>query len=173
VIPILVDRTVRGFLASPPATSPNGDGVRDDLSFRFELLRPASVKLDVTRAGKNIASVYAASLVASTQTVSWNAGTVPDGTYTAVLTATNELGTVTHVLAFRVDRAAPKLRAISFRKLRFSVNEAAVVHLVLNGKRINKSVRAGVFAIRAPRVRTVRISAQDAAGNVSRLLKFP
>jgi hypothetical protein len=105
--------------------------------------------------------------------VSWNAATVPDGTYTAVLTATNELGTVTHAVAFRIDRVAPKLRAISFRKLRFSVNEAAVVRLVLNGRPINKSVRAGVFAFRSTRVRTVRIYAQDTAGNVSRSLRFP
>jgi N-acetylmuramoyl-L-alanine amidase-like protein len=173
VVSVLVDRTVRGFLAAPPSASPNGDGIRDDLSFRFELLRPANVKLDIVRAGKNVAAVYAATLVSGTQSVSWNAATVPDGTYTAVLTATNELGTVTHAIAVRIDRAAPKLRALSFRKLRFSVNEAAVVHLVLNGRRIDKAVRAGVFAFRAPRIRTVRISAQDAAGNVSRSLKFP
>jgi hypothetical protein len=170
---VLVDRTVRAFLATPAAVSPNGDGVRDDLSFRFELVRAANVKLDVTRSGKSVESVYAAALGSGAQSVSWNASSVADGTYTAVLTATNELGTVTHAVAFRIDRLAPTLRAVSFRKLRFSVNEPAVVRLVLNGRRINKSVRAGVFAFRATRVRTVRVSAQDAAGNVSRSLKFP
>ena len=173
VIPVLVDRTVRAFLAAPPAASPNGDGVRDDLSFRFELVRSANVKLDVTRAGKAVASVYAAALGSGAQSVSWNASSVPDGIYTAVLTATNELGTVTHAVAFRIDRVAPKLRALSFRTLRFSVSEAATLRLVLNGRRINKSVRAGVVAFRVPRVRTVRIDAQDAAGNVSRPLRFP
>ena len=173
VVPVLVDRTVRAFLAAPPAASPNGDGVHDDLSFRFELVRPANVKLDVTRSGRNVASVYAAALGSGAQSVSWNASTVVDGTYTAVLTATNTLGTVTHAVAFRIDRVAPKLRAISFRRLRFSINETAIVRLVLNGRRVNKSVRAGVFAFRASGVRTVRISAQDAAGNVSRSLRFP
>jgi hypothetical protein len=173
VIPVFVDRTVRGFLASPPAASPNGDGVRDDLSFRFELVRPANVKLDVTRAGRTIAPVYSASLGSGAQSVSWNATGVADGAYAAVLTATNELGTVTHTVTFRVDRVAPKLRALSFSKLRFSVNEAATVHLVLNGRRINKTVRAGVFAFRGPRVRSVRIDAQDPAGNVSRRLRYP
>jgi hypothetical protein len=172
-IPLLVDRTVRGFLAAPPAASPNGDGVRDDLSFRFELVRPANVKLDVTRAGKTVAPVYAASLGGGAQSVSWSPTAIADGTYVAVLTATNELGTVTHSVAFRIDRVAPRLRALSFRTLRFSVSEAATVRLVLNGRRINKAVRAGVFAFRAPRVRSVRIDAQDAAGNVSRLLRFP
>jgi N-acetylmuramoyl-L-alanine amidase len=173
VIPVFVDRTVRGFLASPPAASPNGDGVRDDLSFRFELVRPANVKLDVTRAGRTVAPVYAAALGTGAQSVSWNATGIADGAYAAVLTAMNELGTVTHTVPFRIDRVAPKLRALSFRTLRFSVNEAAIVHLVLNGRRINKTVRAGVFAFRGPPVRSVRIDAQDAAGNVSRRLRYP
>jgi hypothetical protein len=173
VIPVLVDRTVRGFTATPTAVSPNGDGVRDDLSFRFELVRAASVRLDVTLAGKTVASVYSAVLRAGAQTVSWNAGGVSNGRYAGVLTATNELGTVTHTTTFRIDTVAPRLRALSFRRLRFSVDEAATVHLLLNGKRVNRTVRAGAFSFRTSRVRTVRIDAQDAAGNVSRTLKFP
>ena len=173
VIPVLVDRTVRAFAAAPAAVSPNGDGVRDDLSFSFELVRAASVRLDVTRAGKTVASVYSAALRSGAQTVSWNAAGNADGRYAGVLTATNELGTVTHTTAFRIDTVAPRLRALSFRRLRFSVDEPATVHLVLNGRRVNKVVRAGVFSFRAARVRSVRIDAQDPAGNVSRTLKFP
>jgi hypothetical protein len=173
VVPVLVDRTVRGFSAVPKAASPNGDGVQDDLSFRFELTRDASVRLDVKRAGKVVASVYSASLRAGVQTVNWNGAGVPDGPYAAVLTATNELGTVAHTTAFRIDTRPPVLRALSFRRLRFSVDEPATVHLVLNGRRINRVVRAGVFSFAVTRVRTVRIDAQDAAGNVSRSLKFP
>jgi N-acetylmuramoyl-L-alanine amidase len=173
VIPVLVDRTVQGFIVAPTAASPNGDGVRDDLAFRFELVRPASVRLGVTRAGKAVASVYSATLGSGKQSVSWNATSMPDGRYTGVLLATNELGSVTHTAAFLIDRLAPRLRALSFRGLRFSVNEAATIHLLLNGRWINRAVRAGVFSFRAPRVRTVRIDAQDAAGNVSRPLRYP
>ena len=104
--------------------------------------------------------------------MSWNVAGVPDGRYAGVLTATNELGTVTHTTTFRIDTVAPRLRALSFRGLRFSVDEPATVHLVLNGRRINRVVRAGVFSF-AGRARTVRIDAQDAAGNVSVALKFP
>jgi hypothetical protein len=172
VIAVLVDRTVRWFTATPQALSPNGDGVRDDLSFRFELTRAASVRLDVTRAGKAVASVYSAALRTGAQTVSWNGAGVPDGRYAGVLTATNELGTVTHTTSFRIDTVPPRLRALSFRQLRFSVDEPATVHLVLNGRRINRVVRAGVFSF-VGRARTVRIDAQDAAGNVSPALKFP
>jgi hypothetical protein len=173
VIPVLVDRTVQGFVVAPTAASPNGDGVRDDLSFRFELVREASVRLDVTRAGNAVASVYTATLGSGAQSVSWNAAGLPDGRYAGVLVATNELGSVTHTVAFRIDRVAPRLRALSFRSLRFSVNEAAMIHLVVNGRRINRVVRAGVFSFRAPNVRTVRIDAQDAAGNISRPLRYP
>ena len=42
VVPVLVDRTVRRFVVTPAAVSPNGDGVGDDLSFEFELTRAAS-----------------------------------------------------------------------------------------------------------------------------------
>jgi hypothetical protein len=173
VIPVLVDRTVQGFIVTPTAASPNGDGVRDDLAFRFELVRPASVRLDVTRAGKAVASVYSATLGSGPQSVSWNATGIADGRYSGVLVARNELGAVTHTAAFLIDRMAPRLRALSFRGLRFSVNEAATIHLVLNGRRINRAVRAGVFSFRAPHVRTVRIDAQDAAGNVSSPLRYP
>jgi hypothetical protein len=172
-VPVLVDRTVRGFTAAPGAVSPNGDGMRDELSFSFELVRPASVRLDVTRAGRAVTSVYSAALRTGAQTVSWNPAGVADGRYSGVLTATNELGTVTHTTAFRIDTVAPRLRALSFRRLRFTVDEPVTVHLVLNGRRINRTVRAGVFSFRVVRVRTLRIDAQDAAGNVSRTLKFP
>jgi uncharacterized membrane protein len=96
-----------------------------------------------------------------------------DGKYAAVLTALNDVGTVVHTVLFRIDTVAPELRALSFRGLRFRVSEAATVRLTLNGKLVTRAVRAGVFSFHAARVRSVRIVAQDAAGNVSRTLKFP
>jgi len=62
---------------------------------------------------------------------------------------------------------------VSFRKLRFRVSEPATIRLVVNGKLVTRTVRAGVFSFRAPRARSVRIVARDAAGNVSRTLRFP
>jgi hypothetical protein len=53
------------------------------------------------------------------------------------------------------------------------VSQTATIRLVLNGKLVTRSVRAGVFSYRAPHIRTVRIVAQDAAGNVSRTLRYP
>ncbi|MGZ8696306.1 MAG: N-acetylmuramoyl-L-alanine amidase [Gaiellaceae bacterium] len=173
VVPVLVDRTVRRFTTAPAAVSPNGDGVADELTFGFELTRAASVRLDIAQAGKTSASVYSADLPVGPQTVAWSPSGLKDGKYAAVLTATNDVGTVAHTVPFRIDTVAPELRALSFRSLRFRVSEPATVRLTLNGKLVTRTVRAGVFSFHASRVRSVRLVAQDAAGNVSRIVKFP
>ena len=172
VVPVLVDRTVRGFTTTA-VISPNGDGVADELTLSFELTRDASVRLDIAQAGKTLAPVYSGDLLVGPQTVAWSPTGFKDGRYAAVLTALNDVGTVVHTVLFRIDTVAPELRALSFRGLRFRVSEAATVRLTLNGKLVTRAVRAGVFSFHAARVRTVRIVAQDAAGNVSRTLKFP
>jgi hypothetical protein len=172
-VPVLVDRTVRGFAAAPPAVSPNGDRVSDDLTFSFELTRAAFVRLDIARAGKTLTSVYSANVGPGPQAIGWNGAGVKDGKYAGVLSATNEIGTVTHTVLFRIDTTAPRLRALSFRALRFAVSESATVSLVVNGTRVTRTVRAGSFSFRHGRVRTVRMVAQDAAGNLSRTLKYP
>jgi hypothetical protein len=172
-VPVLVDRTVRRFTTTP-AVSPNGDGVADELTLGFELTRAASVKLEIAQAGKTLAPVYSADLPVGPQTVAWSPSALKDGKYGAVLTATNEVGTVVHTVLFRIDTIAPAIRAISFRALRFRVSEPATVTVTVNGKRMTRVVRQGVFSFRpAGRVRSVRIAARDAAGNVSRTLKYP
>jgi N-acetylmuramoyl-L-alanine amidase len=172
VVPILVDRTVRRFTVAPPAVSPNGDGVKDELVFSFELTRAARVRLDVAQAGRTVAQVYAADLRPGAQTVSWNSSGAKDGKYAALLTAANELATVTHSASFRVDTLAPRLRVLSWPALRFAVSEPATVRLTVNGRRLTRSVRAGSFAFGIARVKTARIAATDAAGNVSRTLRY-
>jgi hypothetical protein len=174
VVPVLVDRTVRGFVTTPAAVSPNGDAAADELSFDFELTRAASVRLDIAQAGRTLASVYSADLPVGPQTVAWSPAGLKDGKYAAVLTVTNDIGTVLHTAPFRIDTVAPVLRALSFRSLRFRVSEPATVSLTVNGKRVTRVVRTGVFSFRpGSRVRSVRIVAQDAAGNVSRTLRYP
>jgi hypothetical protein len=173
VVAVLVDRTVRLFTATPAAFSPNGDGVADELTLSFELSAAASVRLDIAQAGKTVASVYSGYLQPGSQTVTWNGAGAKDGKYAAVLTASNEIGTVVHTALFRIDRVPPRLTVLSFRRLRFRVSEASTIRLTLNGKLVVRRVRAGVFSFRSGRVRTVRIVAQDAAGNVSRTLRYP
>jgi hypothetical protein len=165
-IQVLIDRTVRSLTAAPAVA--NGE-----LTFSFELTRPAPVHLVVAQRGKTVADVYSATAPAGTQAVGWNAGTLKDGTYAAVLTTTDQFGTTTRSALFRIDRTPPRLRALSFHALRFWVSEPAKIRLVVNGRVLVANVRAGTFAFRRGRVRTVRISARDAAGNVSRTLTFP
>ncbi|HYY02593.1 MAG TPA: N-acetylmuramoyl-L-alanine amidase, partial [Gaiellaceae bacterium] len=155
-IPVLVDRTVRSLTAAPAVA--NGA-----LTFSFELTRPAPVHLVVAQGGKTVADVYSATAPAGTQTVGWDAGTVKDGRYAAVLATTDQFGTATRSTLFRIDKTPPRLRALSFRALRFWVSEPARVRLVVNGRARAANVRAGVFTFSHGRVRTVRISARDVA----------
>jgi hypothetical protein len=173
ILPMLVDRTVHRFATVPAAVSPNGDGVADVLSLAFELTRAASVRIEIAQSGKTLASVYSADLPIGMQTVAWAPSGLKDGKYAAVLTATNDVGVVVHTVFFRIDTVAPTLRVLSFRRLQFGVSEPATISLIVNGRRTTRVVRAGVFSFRPPRVRTVRIVARDAAGNLSRTLKFP
>jgi hypothetical protein len=165
-LPVVIDRTVTRFAVTPAVT--NGA-----LTFSFELARVANVKLDVQRAGKTVTPVYSATLPPGTQSVGWNAAGTKDGIYAGALTTSGEVGTATRTELFRIDTSPPVLRALSFRTLRFLVSEPAKVTLIVNGNRIVRSVRAGTFAYRHGGVRTVRIVARDAAGNLSRTLKFP
>ncbi len=164
-VAVVVDRTVRTFAVSPAVAS-------EEVTFSFELTRPVAVRVDVARAGKTLTPVYSGSLPAGVQTIGWKVAGTKDGKYAGVLTTTGEVGTGTHTALFRIDTTAPRLRAVSFRALRFWVSEASTIRLVVNGKRVVRSVRAGSFSFRHGRVRSVRISAQDAAGNVSRTLKY-
>ena len=164
-VPVTIDRTVRTFLATPAVT-------RSDVTFSFELARVAAVKLDIAQGGKTVASVYSAPLPAGKQAVGWNTVGRKDGTYAAVLTTTTELATTSRSALFRVDTKPPALRALSFRALRFWVSEPARITLIVNGVRVVRKVRAGTFSYRHGRVRSVRIIARDAAGNLSRTLKY-
>jgi hypothetical protein len=173
IVPVLLDRTIRQFGATSAVVSPNGDGVKDEIGFSFELTRAANVRLDIAQSGRTITSLFAADLQPGPQSVNWNAAGTRNGTYAAMLTTSSDVGTVTRSILFRVDTIAPQLRVLSWGRLRFSISEAAVVRLTVNGKLMTRSVRAGVFSFSVPRVRTVRIVGQDAAGNLSRTLRYP
>ena len=165
-VPVVIDRTVTQFSVAPAVT-------RGEVTFAFDLARVADVRLDIQRSGKVVAPVYSATLAPGAQSVGWNAAGTPDGTYAGALTTSGVVGNATRTALFRIDTRPPTLRARSFRALRFWVSEPAKVTLVLNGKRVVRSVRAGTFSYRHGSVRTVRIVARDAAGNLSRTLTFP
>jgi hypothetical protein len=163
---VVIDRTVTQFSVAPAVAN-------RDVTFSFDLARVADVKLDIQRAGKVVAPVYSATLAPGAQSVGWKAAGTPDGVYAGALTTSGVVGNATRTVLFRIDTKPPILRARSFGALRFWVSEPAKVTLVLNGERVVRSVRAGTFSYRHGRVRRVRIVARDAAGNLSRTLKYP
>jgi hypothetical protein len=160
-IPVVIDRAIRSFTVTPAVT-------RRDVTFSFELARAAAVRLSIAQGSKTVAPVYYASLQPGPQTVTWAVGGTKDGTYAGVLNT----GIGDHTVLFRIDTKPPRLLARSFRALRFWVSEPATIRLTVNGRRTVRKVRAGTFSFPHGRVRSVRIVAQDVAGNVSRTLRF-
>jgi hypothetical protein len=177
-LPLVVDRTLSSFGVTHALFSPNGDGRNDTTAFTFDLARQAQVRVDVERGTQLLATIASASDPAGHQSLSWDGSTthgrIRDGSYSAVVTAASAIGTTSHSVPIRVDTVAPRLRAISFRRLVFRISEPARVTLTVNGRSYVRNVRAGVFSIPVARVvRRVVASAEDAAGNISRTLRFP
>jgi N-acetylmuramoyl-L-alanine amidase-like protein len=174
-VPLSVDRTLAGFAASAPAISPNGDGRFDSLDYSFQLNAPAHVRLRILRGGSVVATPLDADLAAGPQRLIWDGAGLPDGRYSAVVSATDSLLTVKQALLVRLDRRAPTLRLASFRLLRFWVSEPAEVTVVLNGRPHRLRIkRAGFFRVgHRGRVRAVRAYARDLAGNQSRQVRGP
>jgi hypothetical protein len=162
----------------PAVFSPNGDGRLDTVALSFHLSRAAQVRVDLKRGARVAAAIASGDDAAGDQTVTWD-GTVSsrriaDGRYSAVVAATSPIGTTTLAQPVRIDTTPPILRALSFRRLVFRSSEPAHVILVVNGRTYVRDVRGGVFSIRVgSRVRRVTVSAEDAAGNRSRALRFP
>jgi hypothetical protein len=158
---VAVDRSVSTFTVTPAVAN-------REVTFGFSLTRAAAVRLSIAQGGKTIVPVYYASLQPGPETVTWTISGTKDGSYAGVLNT----GIADHSVLFKVDTTAPRLRALSFRALRFWVSEPSTVTLVVNGARVTRKVRAGTFSFRHGRVRSVRISARDAAGNLSRTLRY-
>jgi flagellar hook assembly protein FlgD len=175
-VPVVVDRTVANFVVKPRVFSPNGDGRQDAISLSYELAREASVRVDVKRGAQVVAAIFVGTLGSGRQTLTWDGiapGGVrlPDGSYSLVMTTTTPLGATTHALALRVDTRPPVLRAVSFRRLVFRLDEAARVTAVIDGRRVVRAVRAGTFSL-GRSAGHVRVWAQDYAGNLSRTLRW-
>ena len=174
-VQLYVDRTLAAFAASAQAISPNGDGRFDTLDYSFRLNAPAHVRLRILRGSSVVATPIDAALGAGQQRLTWDGSGLPDGRYSAVLSATDSLLTVKQSLIVRLDRVAPTLRLVSFRLLRFWVSEPARVTAVLNGRAHVLAIkRAGYFRVgHVGPVRAVRAYARDLAGNQSRQVRGP
>jgi len=176
---IVVNRTLAGFGASPPAFSPNGDGRLESVFFPFSLAYAVQARLRILRGTTEIVPVFDSPLGVGPQRLSWDGrdateGRVPDGSYKAELTVTDQLGAVTQTAPFRIDTTAPRLRALSLARLRFTLGEPARVTFTVNGRRIVLEEKRGTFRVPfGGRPRRVTAVAMDAAGNRSPTLRLP
>jgi N-acetylmuramoyl-L-alanine amidase/FlgD Ig-like domain len=177
--PLLVTRTLGAVALAPAAFSPNRDGRADRLTVRFRLAAAAQVRIRVLREGRWVATPFAGPLPAGGQLVSWDGskrlGRLLDGAYTAVVEATDQVGTAALEAAFASDTRRPTVRVLPGRPLRVWVSEPATVTLRVDGRPLQVvSRRPG--AVRVPGVQAaanVRAVAWDLAGNVSAPVRRP
>ena len=176
---VVIDRTLSGLTTTPTTFSPNADGVNDTISFGFVLSQNVPVQVTVERAGVPVATVFNAQLGPGVQTVGWDgtsAGVrLPDGQYTAVVTATDSLATVSLLAPFAIDTVPPTLAVVNGAALQFQLSEPATVTAVIDGQTYTASEPAGTFTfpyVGAP-PGSWSITAKDAAGNSSAPITGP
>jgi hypothetical protein len=165
-VPVTVDGTLGAFASSASAFARH-------VELGFELNAPAHVVLRIVSGGATAATLLDADAEAGSQQIDWDGSGLPDGRYSVVLSVIDSLTTVTRSRPIRIDRVAPVLRLLSLRSARLWVSEPARVTVVLNGRARRLTVkRRGAFSIwHRGQVRTLRVSAVDAAGNRSRVLR--
>jgi N-acetylmuramoyl-L-alanine amidase len=174
-VALIVSRMLGLVSAVPAVFSPNGDGRNDLLAFGFSLTVPATVNVRIVREGRWVASPHSASYEPGAHSFSWNGvravGRLRDGAYTALVEAVDVAGvTVAAEVPFRSDTLAPSVRILPGRAIRAAVSEPGILHLRIDGARLQQEVRrAGVVRIRwEGAARRVRIVAEDVAGNRSK-----
>jgi flagellar hook assembly protein FlgD len=176
---VVVDRTLSALVATPSAFSPNADGSADTVSFGFSLTQNVPVQVTVQRSGVVVATLFVGQLGPGAQTIGWDGTSagqrLPDGQYTAVVTATDSLATVSLLVPFAIDTVAPALSAVSGAPLTFQLSEPATVSGTINGQAVSAAEPAGTFAFpwTGPPATSWSLQAKDAAGNASGVLSGP
>ena len=175
-VPLTVVRTIGRVTLDPPAMTPNGDGRGDVLSVTIPLAAPAELTVRILRDGRWVATPFVGAIEAGKQTVTWDGrkrlGKAMEGGYTLSVEAVDASGGTAKVeLPFLLDATAPVVRVVSDSPPRLRVSEAATLTIRANGAR--RVVRvAGPGVVRIPRIerlRTLVVTARDAAGNESAL----
>jgi flagellar hook assembly protein FlgD len=176
---IVVDRTLSGLVAAPNAFSPNADGSSDTVAFNFNLSQNVAVQVTVQRAGAVVATLFVGQLGPGFQTIGWDgtsAGArLPDGQYTAVVTATDSLATVSLLVPFAIDTVAPAFTVVNGAALQFQLTEPGTVSGTINGQPVSAGEPAGTFAFpwTGTPATSWSLQAKDAAGNASPAISGP
>ena len=170
---LVVTRTLGNVAPLRTAFSPNADGKADRIAFRFELTGPAEVRLRILKDGKWVATPFKGPLEPGVQRVEWDGvkrvGRLLDGTYDAVVEATDPFATSTVAVPFSADTRQPKIRIVQRFPLKVWVSEPARLTLRFGSRSlVYEAPVAGEARVpNAPRLGIVRAVAWDAAGNSS------
>ena len=170
---LAVSRTLGGVRAARLAFSPNADGRADRIAFRFELTGSAEVRLRILKEGKWIATPFKGPLDPGVRRVEWDGakrvGRLLDGTYEAVVEATDAITTSTVAVPFMADTRQPTIKIVQRYPLRVWVSEPARLTLRFGTRSlVYEALAAGEARVtNAPRLGIVRAVAWDAAGNTS------
>ena len=173
-VDVTISRTLAGASVSPAVFSPNGDGRNDVLTLRFDLAAAADVRVRIFRGKAWVATPFTGQLAAGSRAVRWDGskrlGKLLDGSYTAVVEATDAVATSSASLTFASDTRAPAVRILKGRPLRVWVSKPATLTLRVDGASLKQfAAGAGVVRIRwSGPASHVRVVAWDDAGNVSR-----
>jgi hypothetical protein len=170
---LAVSRTLGDVRAARLAFSPNADGRADRIAFRFQLTGPAAVRLRILKQGKWVATPFAGLLDTGVRQVEWDGakrvGRLLDGTYDAVVEATDAFATSTVAVSFTADTRQPRIRIMQRFPLKLWVSESARVTLRFGARSlVYEALVAGEARVpNAPRLGGVRAVAWDTAGNTS------
>ena len=173
LVPLRVNRTLGLVTTAPTVFSPNGDDRKDRLTLTFTLAAPADVVVRIERDGRWVATPLTGVYGVGTQRLVWDGsratGTIRDGEYSAVVEATNALGTISFGVPFVSDTVAPRIRFLPGRRVSLEVSEPCVLTIVVDGRSLKREVaKAGTVRILGAATATrVRVVAWDAAGNSS------
>jgi hypothetical protein len=162
VVWVTVDDILTGFAATGP-------------SLTFTLTRvPTALTFQVLHGTQVVSKPVVPSLVAEPQTETWDGrltdgSRAPDGTYTLVLSITDDVATFARTATVTLDTTAPKISVLSYRNLRFRVSEAARLTLVVGTKRYTRVLTKAAtteFWLKTKPPAYV-LTATDAAGNTA------
>ncbi len=170
---VAVTRTLGGVQAARAAFSPNADGVADRISFRFELAGPAEVRLRILKDGKWVATPFVGPLGKGLRRLEWDGtkrvGRLVDGSYEAIVEATDPIATATIAVPFSSDTRRPQIRILQRQPLKLWLSEPAQVTLRFGTRSlVYDAMASGEARVpKAPRLGIVRAVAWDAGGNKS------
>jgi len=170
---LAVTRTLGRAAATRTVFSPNADGRADRIAFSFELGGPADVRLRILRDGKWVATPFIGPLDRGVRTVEWDGakrvGRLLDGSYEAVVEATDAVATSRLAVPFGADTRKPQVKIVQRFPLRVWVSEPSRLTLRFGARSlVYEAAAAGTARIpNAPRLGIVRAVAWDAAGNTS------